>query len=248
MWTRASWLKESEQKNWNQLQAERYLESLRPKEIHNVGGDCINPLCDYPFTFDDIKHMENYSGWFTCPQCGLTYNYMDDRPQKTKAGITMDEMGTIGEKIIEQMGEIPGIGPITLYNLKTNPIDAVAGSYGIEIKTNHSEAQPRFKIGGEWVYVPELGRAVTPRKSKEIYCEANGLIPALIGVRLNFYTSIADIFWREGLTDTWIGNKQLTYLGQQDFKSLNPFPTPGSVPTAAELPEDDSTPVDDIPF
>lgn len=48
------------------------------------------------------------------------------------------------------MGQLPGVGTITtIFELKNNPIDAIIGSYGVEIKTNHSEAQPRFKLGGE---------------------------------------------------------------------------------------------------
>jgi hypothetical protein len=68
-------------------------------------------------------------------------------------------------------------------------------------------------------------------------------------VRLNFYTDKADIFFREGLTDTWIGNAQLMHVATVDFTNLNPFKNPSDVPPASELPDDDSTPpVDDIPF
>lgn len=59
-------------------------------------------------------------------------------------------MGRLGESIIARMGQLPGVGTITtIFELKNNPIDAIIGSYGVEIKTNHSEAQPRFKLGGE---------------------------------------------------------------------------------------------------
>jgi hypothetical protein len=127
------------------------MNSLVPQEIHNIGGDCINPACDYPFTYEDLQHMENYSGWFTCPQCDLTYNYLNNpNIQKTRAGISMDQMGQIGESIIADMGSLPGVGEVKeIYMIKSNPIDGIIGPYGVEIKTNHSEAQPRFKIGGE---------------------------------------------------------------------------------------------------
>lgn len=237
-------------KNWNQLQYQRWQNQTYPNEQHGLPGDCINPKCDYTFTPEDIREIEDYSGWFTCPNCGWTFNYLDDAEErKTRAGLTLDSMGAIGESIIENMGEVPGVGHVTqVFNLKTNPIDAIIGPYGVEIKTNHSEAQARFKIGGEYVWVAELGKAVKPRESKEYYCQQYGLKPALIGVRLNFYTDRADIFFREGMTDTWIGNKLLTHVATVDFADLNPFKHPEDVPPASELPDDDSTPPDDIPF
>ena len=158
-------------------------------------------------------------------------------------------MGGIGESIIEQMAELNGIGTVsTVFGLKQNPIDAIIGQYGVEIKTNHSEAQPRFKIGGENIWIQELGKAVRPKAAKEHYCLQHQLVPALVGVRLNFYTDKADIFFREGMTDTWIGNAQLLHVGTQDFSNLNPFKNPGDVLPASELPDDDTTPPDDIPF
>lgn len=90
-----------------------------------------------------------------------------------------------------------------------------------------------------------MGRAVRPKEAKEYYCLQNNLVPALVGVRLNFYTDKADIFFREGLTDTWIGNKLLQHISTEDFSDLNPFKTPQDVPPSSELPEDDETP---IPF
>lgn len=239
------------QKNWNQLQYQRWQNQQYPNEAHGLPGDCINPKCDYVFTADDVREMEDYSGWFTCPQCGLSYNYLDESEKKyTRAGLTLDEMGRLGENIVEGMGEIPGVGQITqVFGLKSNPIDAIIGPYGVEIKTNHSEAQARFKMGGENIWIPELKRTVRPKESKEYYCQQHGLIPALVGVRLNFYSDKADIFFREGMTDTWIGNKQLQHVATVDFSALNPFPNPENVPPASELPDDDSTPpADDIPF
>jgi hypothetical protein len=63
---------------------------------------------------------------------------------------------------------------------------------------------------------------------------------------LNFYSSRADIFFREGLIDTWIGNTNLRHIGTTDFSGLNPFKN--DVPPVSELPEDDSTPSGGIPF
>ena len=237
------------QKNWNLLQYQRWQNQQYPNEAHGLEGDCINPKCDYRFTYEDIQDMEDNSGWFTCPNCGWSYNYLDETGGYTRAGLSLDQMGNIGESVVDRLGEIPNVGPVTIYVVKNHPIDGVAGQYGLEVKTNHSEAQPRFKIGGNPIYLPELDRTLRPREAKEYYCKQNGLVPALVGVRLNFYTDMADVFFREGLTDTWIGNPQLQHVGQVNFSDLNPFKDPQDVPPASELPDDDATPpVDDIPF
>ncbi len=52
-----------------------YLETEHPPEVHGEKGDCKNPYCRYQFTPDDRKEMLYLGGYFTCPQCDLTYNY-----------------------------------------------------------------------------------------------------------------------------------------------------------------------------
>jgi hypothetical protein len=234
-------------KNYNLIAYQRWQNQQYPNELHNAGGDCENPQCDYEFTPEDEQHIQQFSGWFTCPKCGLSFNYLDGDPRKkTRAGLTMDEMGQLGETIIAEMGHIPGVGDVKqIFGVKNHPIDAIIGPYGAEIKTNHSEAQPRFKMGGERVLWE--GQYLRPAQVKTLYTEQQGLRPLLVGVRLNFYSSMADIFWREGFSDTWIGGKTLNHAGTEDFSHLNPFKT--AVPPAALLPEDDETPaVDSIPF
>src|SRR6185437_11434433 len=99
-------------------------------------------------------------------------------------------MGDIGEKIVENMGTIPELGNISWIAHSYNfPIDMIAGDFGVEIKTNHSESQARFKLGGG--NNPE-GSAYT-LKAKLQYVQSENLRPALVGVRLNFYTDKADI-------------------------------------------------------
>jgi hypothetical protein len=232
--------------DYNLLQAQRFYNNLYPNEQHNAGGDCMNPRCDYKFTPQDWQDVEMSSGWFTCPKCHYTYNYLDPtygvwgKPGgRSRAGLTMSQMGNIGEDVIQSMGSVQTLGKvITIFPNYNNPIDAIIGPYGVEIKTNHSEAQPRFKITGT------LSGGGTTRENKIRYCEEQGLQPALVGVRLNFYTSKADIFARPGLVDTWIGNPAMPHVATVDFSNLNPFPHPGDVPPPAEMPTDDS----DIPF
>lgn len=237
--------KKTASKDWNAIQAQKYLNQLYPTEQHGLGGDCVNPKCDYEFTPADEATMAQHSGWFTCPQCQLTYNYLDESGGKpSRSGLTPTEMGQIGEKVVIGMHTIPQLGAITWVSDEYNsPIDLIAGQFGCEVKTNHSESQARFKLGGG-AYGQNTNRG-TPAAEKIQYCQAKGLVPALIGVRLNFYTDKADVFVRPGsLTDTWIGAGALQHVAQIDFTALNPFKNPHDVPPPSELPDDDS----DIPF
>jgi hypothetical protein len=223
-----------------------YLQNLYPDEVHGLEGHCINPKCDYVFTAQDQEEMQSNSGWFTCPKCDHTYNYLDPSYNGTpggytRSGLTATQMGEIGEKIIENLHSIPGVGEITENHAAYNfPVDFNIGPYAVEVKTNHSESQPRFKLGGG-----------AERAAKIQWAQQRGLIPALIGVRLNFYTDKADIFFRPQLSDTWIGSPDLRHVASVDFSNLNPFKNPHQVPPPNDLPVDDSTspPSDsDIPF
>lgn len=227
--------------SYTMLRAQHYFNNLHPDEVHGLGGDCINPKCDYIFTPADIDEMERDGGWFTCPQCGMTYNYLAEE-RHNKVGLTPMQMGNIGETVVERLGTIPLLGKITWVSPDYNfPIDMIAGDFGVEVKTNHSEAQPRFKLGGG----NNPGGTQVTRAGKLKYCETEGLRPALVGARLNFYTDKADIFVRpDSFSDTWIGSAALQHVATVDFTDLNPFKSPEDVPPPNELPEDD----DNIPF
>lgn len=232
---------------YNMERAQRTFQEMYPDEVHNVGGDCINPKCDYLFNDADWKDITMGGGWWTCHKCGFTYNYYDEaddnfgwgwnRPGgQTRAGLTMDQLGAIGESVVAQLGEIEGVGKIIeSHAFKGFPIDFTIGQYGVEVKTNHSEAQARFKLGGK-----------EERQAKIRHCNENNLKPGIVGVRLNFYTDKADVYFREGFTDTWIGNPKLRHVATVDFSALNPFKHPEDVPPANMLPDDDAD--SDIPF
>lgn len=212
-----------------------YLEGLTgPNEQHTVdpGAHCENPKCGYHFTPQDEAQIQQQHGEFTCPRCGWTQSIYGNEPTlntwsqgqsiapggRTNSGLTPTEMGRIGEQIVLRMGELPGVGPITpASDQYTYPIDCIVttqqGKFGCEIKSNHSTAQERFKITGN-------------PKGKARWCLENGLKPALIGVRLNFYTDKAYIFFREGFTDTWISNAAMLHIATVDFADLNPFKSP----------------------
>lgn len=208
-----------------------YLQRLNPDEVHGAGGDCKNPYCNYQFTADDRKEIYHNEGYFTCPKCDMTFDYNTSPGDHlvTRLGLTPTQMGDIGEDIVDNMVNIPGVGPVVWrHDTPQSPLDFVIGQYGVEVKTNHSEAQPRFKLGGSY----ERGQKI--QKAMEM-----GLTPALIGVRLNFYRDKADLFFRPQMSDTWIGQSGLEHIGQVDFSDLNPFRRPEDVPPASDLPDDD---------
>lgn len=199
-----------------------YLNDLvGPNEQHEAdpNGHCINPKCRAMFGEEDVDS----NGIATCPKCFTEQNIHQDASSPggtTRAGLTLKQMGSIGEQVVSRMGELPGVGTITWMSPDYHfPIDAIVttqkGRFGCEIKTNHSQAQERFKVGGK-----------AERQEKIKYCLTNGLKPALIGVRLNFYTDKAYIFFREGLTDTWVGNPKMMHVATLDFSDLNPFKSP----------------------
>lgn len=206
-----------------------YLENLHPAEVHGQQGDCKNPFCPYQFVTADKKEMLANGGYFTCPVCDMTFNYSGKPEAAVKAGITPTQMGDIGEDVIDGMINIPRVGPVMWRHPQPqDPLDFVIGEFGVEVKTNHSEAQPRFKLGGGY----ERAQKIT--KAMEL-----GLTPALIGVRLNFYRSLADIFFRPQMSDSWIGQPGLEHIGQVNFSHLNPFKKPYDVPSVDRLPDDD---------
>jgi hypothetical protein len=247
--------------NRNYNRAQGILQTMYPNEEHNVGGDCPNPKCPYTFTPQDHLDIKRLGGWFDCPNCGSEYNLYDDayngydsKPGGyTRAqGLTTGEMGLIGENIVAKLGSIEGVGQI-IQRLGQGggphaSVDFIIGPYGVEVKTNHSESQPRFKIGGERVM--GANGKVSARQAKIEYCQQNNLIPAILGVRLNFRTDMAGIWFRPQMTDSWIGNEGLQHIADVNFAEFNPFRNPEDVPPDGYLPEDDEqgAPYDDIPF
>lgn len=239
---------------WDQLN-----QTLWPDEPHGKGGDCPNPYCDYELTPQDWEESFYHGGQFQCPQCGYTWNVGAADPDfmvrdRTRAGMSLMQMGQIGEDVIKQWaeeeGQIPGVGQIIWESPDYHdPIDLVAGQYAIEAKTLHSEAFPRFKIAAD----PGSGarRADVIRKKMERMQELSKhfgtpLYPAMIGVRLNFYTNRADFFFSTEYKDRLM--TAMTHIGYTDFTNLNPFKNLEDIP-ATSLPQQGETSDDsDIPF
>lgn len=236
---------------WNDLQS-----TLWPGEAHGISSDCPNPYCDYNLTRQDIDDAEWAGGAFTCPKCGWQYDispllYGETR-QRTRAGMSLLQMGQIGEEAIKQWadeeGEIPGVGKILWESPDyQDPIDLVAGQYAIEAKTLHSESYPRFKIAadpGSGSRRPDVIAKKHERMQQLSQHLGVPLYPAMIGVRLNFYTNRADFFFAPEYKDRLM--TAMTHLGSMDFSKLNPFQNPEDVAQQALPPQGETDA--DIPF
>src|SRR3954471_23184594 len=90
-------------------QAIDFLQQLHPDEMHNAGGDCNNPKCNYQWTPQDQAQVSQY-GSLTCPQCQHTFDYKAD--QYTNAGFSLRQMGQLGEAVVARIGNIPKVGQI----------------------------------------------------------------------------------------------------------------------------------------
>lgn len=226
-----------------------YLEGLTGPneqfEVPNQGGHCVNPKCRQQFD----ESMLDWGGQVACPNCGTEndvwsqYENISNPGGYTRAGLSPTSMGNIGEQVVERMHELPGVGTVAwMHETHKFPIDCIVesqrGKFGCEIKTNHAQSQEQFKLGDR-----------AERMNKIKYCFENGLKPALIGVRLNFYTDLAYVFFREGLSDTWIGNDKMMHVATVNFADLNPFKSPD--PAARHLEIQNANLPDqseDIPF
>lgn len=153
----------------------------------------------------------------------------------------MTQQGQLGEQIVKRLGTLPS-GDITHHfaDEYNNPVDFIThdeqdNPWGIEVKTIHSQAQPRFKMGD-----------ANEVRDKRNYCAENGLRPGLCGVRLNYYTNKADVFFRPQFTDPYYSDKNMTHVGTVDFSDLNPFRDPET--GAMDVPDRPVAVNDDLPF
>lgn len=231
-------------------------QTLWPGESHGIISDCPNPHCDYNLTPQDESDAEMVGGRFNCPQCGWSWNIMsEDTRDRTRSGMSLAEMGQLGEAVVKQyateMKTIPEVGQILWESPGyQDPIDLVAGDYAIEVKSLHSESFPRYKIAAD----PGSGatRADIIRKKHERMAQLSqhlgkALNAGMIGVRLNFYTNRADFFFAPEYKDRLM--TAMKHVGYTDFTKLNPFKRPEdvqsmSLPQQGETVGDDS----DIPF
>jgi len=226
-----------------------WLKSVKPDEEFGHQSDCISPKCNHDWN-DEERHQLSQYGEIVCPQCGTQQtihgqvgpyddfqNPQDPGKGGTRSGIDRKMMGDIGEKLVERANNLP-CGRIT-HNFQAagaynNPVDFTTvdqhgNQWGVEVKAIDSRATPRFKLGG----AAEVGAKVK-------YCFDHQLRQGLVGVRLNFFTDEADLFWRPQFTDPYLGDTTMQHIGTLNFADLNPFrdPATGDHNVPQETPQD----------
>ncbi len=107
----------------------------------------------------------------------------------TIAGLSMAEQGALAEQIVQDMGELPGYGPITgARSTYHSPADLTCGEWAVEVKSaNFDGKHLRFWPGSK-----------AEKASRNVRAEQAGH-PGILGVLvvLNFRDSEADVYVRE---------------------------------------------------
>lgn len=186
---------------------------------------CHTPTCAFMISPETAQRVAQSTGYYTCQRCRKTYHLMNEWPPHgiqgveaeenarrgfgpgitfnpgggTISGQTLAEVGDIGEKIIEGMGEIPGYGHITWWHsggaASNSPLDGATDDWGIEVKTINVVAKNhRFIAGGTRKWKPE-GIPYNEIEAKEQAAQELGKRGILgVLVVLNYYTSTADVY------------------------------------------------------
>jgi hypothetical protein len=247
-----------------------------PQQAQQLEGEgflkCRNPACWYYIAPQEFEDMEDQDYYFSCPVCKRTYPLMDANPftmhngvaignqyespeaegianrnWETTVGLTMKELGDLGEDVVQNLKVIPGYGPITWWSPSyNNPIDGGTKDHAIEVKTicidikNH-----RFIPGG-----PDRKQAMIAKAQELGYSVILGVL-----VILDFRTSLADVYTMEMPVGPWVtqGNRQVQgpvayrkHNGQQLAAEVG-FPNPFLMPQKEE-PKTYAHTGDDIPF
>lgn len=177
---------------------------------HRGYSKCHNQLCDWWIAPEAAQQVSEAGQMYKCPRCQMSYDLntvVGQYPRQetsaftpggaTIAGIQLGEQGQIGEDLVEQLGQIPGYGPITWWHqggaTSSSPLDgACAGSdgktWGIEVKAINADAKNLRFMPGNQKY----------RQMKNAHAEREGWAGVLgILVLMNYRTSKADMYLRE---------------------------------------------------
>jgi tRNA nucleotidyltransferase (CCA-adding enzyme) len=233
---------------------------------------CRNPLCNF-YNAPEVSHaylgimddIENGMGdpvqlEHTCPWCGFKYNYAAVPGAKannkkfapgggTVVGLSLDDMGELGEQLVQQVGktDLAGYGPILWWSkYKNSALDGMVQDWGIEVKAvNWNAENKRFivapkdratknqaaqdpKYFADILGDTELGELIDRMKIKP-----KGILGIL--VLLDFETSRADIYAREFPLTTWYARGK-PYKGVVHFRHHTAVPIYQNVPFDNPLP------------
>lgn len=197
---------------------------------------CYTPTCDFWISPDSQYAIENSGGgYYTCPRCQRSYNLIYELPWAVPgseeyqqfdtytgsgtgpSGLSASEVGQIGEDIVEQLGEIPGYGPLTWWHeggaAAPSPVDGATQEWAIEVKTVLYDAMHhRFIAGGNRGTRNE-------RADKNQAAEEMGKLGILgVLVILDMRRSVADIYVKEMPLAGW-NVRGKTFYGIGNFRS-----------------------------
>lgn len=234
---------------------------------------CHNSACDFWISPEAQNSVAEAGGYYTCPRCKKSYNllyelpwqrpgiedYYDPSIRTNSSGLTVVEVGQIGETIIQELGELPGYGPIIWWHssdtLNHSPIDGATKDWAIEVKTLLYDAlHHRFIAGGDR---PRAGETYSEREMKNKAAEEmgkNGVLGLL--VMLDMRRSIADIYAKEMPLGDWSDSQGKIRNGIVHFRTNTaehliaevPFKNPYTDPNHPAPHGPEMAVADNIPF
>ncbi len=226
---------------------------LHAEQLEGEGyQQCRNQLCNHmhsPETLESIHSEDGPSGVHECSHCGLTQTPFK-RPGTpgggTNSGISMEEQASIGEDLVQALGEIPEYGPIAWWHngsaVSNSALDGATIEWGIEVKTyNWTNVRKRGIINARdkvakaaAINDPQLfaDKLSDPELNKVIdKLDFRGLLGVL--VLLDFETGLADIFGHAMPKDPVTGT-----LAPEDVKHITrQFSIANDVPFTHSLPD-----------
>lgn len=226
---------------------------------------CANPVCDYWLSPEEQSDLGD--GYFSCPVCKKTYNFMDPTPfggnygaeqkmgmdlkPQTFAGLSMKHQGDVAEALVQQQGTLGAYGKITWWSSDYNdPIDGGAGDWAIEVKAICIDAKNHRFVPGT---TTRRGNMV--KRAQELGFK--GILGVL--VILDYRRSLADIYAMEMPLQPWTTQGGRKVQGPVSYRKHNgqqliaevPFDNPFLDPNfhaAPMVPDPKAWAQDDIPF
>lgn len=227
--------------------------------LENAGYQkCANQLCQMYISPAILEQARQADTLVQCPHCGTKTNPLaavGAQPTEftpggvTKSGLSLGEFGQIGEDLIENMGQIPGYGPIVWWHkggaageYAKSALDGATAEWGIECKTLNSEVKNRRaiirpvdrKTKQQAVLNPALfAEQLGDEKLGQIVDQLN--LHGILGVMviLDMTTSLADVYVREMPLYSDVGSQEVK--GVVHFRDKNAKLVAEGVPFANPL-------------
>lgn len=193
--------------------------ATHPQEIENLDAagymPCRNPRCDFHISPEAQQDIPMH-GEYDCPRCQSRYYPYGTVPfardqetalgtpvPKTKrkmngithSGLSLTEIGQLGEDLIQEQGQLPGYGPFTWWSpVYHSPLDGAVEDWGIEVKAIDKQGKHQKFVAGKPFYREQKNKMAATMGKK-------GVLSVL--VVLDFVRSVADVYVREHLLEPW---------------------------------------------